>query len=77
MKVWAFEHTPDTYESEYGLVSLHTTKQGAEAAKEKYIQGIIDKHEAERKYLNGYDVAYDHDPLADRDSIIREVTVED
>lgn len=68
MKLWAFEHTPCIHESEFGLVSIHATKQGAEKAKEKYIQGVKDRRAARRGQL---------DPLADRASRIRKVTVED
>lgn len=77
MKVWAFEHTSCIYESAFGLVSLHATKQGAEKAKEKYIQGVKDRHEERREQLEKSGYLYDHDPLADRASRIREVTVED
>lgn len=77
MKVWAFEHTPCIYESEFGLVSLHATKQGAEKAKEKFIQGVKDRHEVSRKEMEKDGYEYDFDPLSYTDSRVREVTVED
>ena len=77
MKVWVFEHTSCIYESEFGLVSLHATKQGAEKAKEKYIQGVKDRHAARQVQLKKSGVSYDYDPMADRASRIREVDVEE
>lgn len=77
MKVWAFEHTSCIYESAFGLVSLHATRQGAEKAKKKYIQGVKDRYEARRGQLEKSGVRYDYDPLAGRASRIREVDVED
>lgn len=77
MKVWAFEHTSCIYESAFGLVSLHATKQGAEKAKEKFIQGIKDEHEIHKKEAQQDGYEYDFDPLSHTDSRIREVTVED
>lgn len=76
MKVWAFEHTTCIYESAYGLVSLHASKQEAEKAKEKFIQGVKDRYEAKRAQLEKYGFGYDYDPLAGRASRIREVDVD-
>lgn len=75
MKVWVFEHTPNIYECEFELVSIHATKKGAKKAKEKYIWGIIAEHRAKQEYLKRHGIAYAHNPLAYRDSIIREVEV--
>lgn len=77
MKVWAFEHTPCIHESEFGLVSIHATKRGAEKAKEKYIQGVKDRHAVRRAQLEKSGFRYDYEPMAGRASRIREVDVED